>query len=322
MPQKSEPRLIKGKRIYAVWYENSQRKYSYFPKNYDGTPEAWFESQFAINRKSPFYQIIYKVFQQEYIDKNAPTGTISCYMAAIRAAEKYKPEGDWKKSDVTPFATELCKTHATNSVSIILSALSGVCKKACLFDWLEFNPFAFKPKLTPSEPTRFKPFTTLEADRLIEHLEKTEPEAALLCLLVRHTLIRPGELAKLTISNIEIEKRLIFVPATVSKNKQSGYAVIPSFLISELQKRVDIDKNKLLFKNIERLQKIITLSIQELCLPPQCSLYSFKHTGAIELLNATNDVYLVKQQARHKSVASTEKYLKLIEIDRLLKAIS
>jgi integrase len=43
---------------------------------------------------------------------------------------------------------------------------------------------------------------------------------------------------------------------------------------------------------------------------PDCSFYSWKHTGACELYNLTTDPYVVMRQCRHSDIVITMRYLR------------
>lgn len=64
--------------------------------------------------------------------------------------------------------------------------------------------------------------------------------------------------------------------------------------------------------------------LRKLGIRKECTLYSWKHTGAIKLYEATRDPYLVMRHLRHHSLEMTMIYMKSLGInaDERLKELS
>lgn len=313
---KTQPTLRIGARIYAEWYEDGQRKTKRCPPERSNDPQAWF-AEWTAPKRAELYLILEKALP---LVARRP-GTKGSYGVALKRAERFKPDGVWKKSDVRAFASQLMEEGlATTSVLTYVGALNGMAAEAEAMDWLDGNPFRVKMRLPKTERKRFGRITSEQADAVIERLETDDPDAALLCRFVRGTFVRPGELERLDDTHVNIEARTITVPGAHAKTRKDGVSVLPSDLARTLQARKEAGL-PLVPKNVERLSKHVTQAMAALGLPKTASLYSFKHVGVLELLNRTTDMHLVKMQCRHTSVASTEAYLHSRPSDALMSLV-
>lgn len=124
------------------------------------------------------------------------------------------------------------------------------------------------------------------------------------------------------IKHIDLFSRQIKIPSELAKNNTSEIIEIPEVLLKEIQ-YINIsqyDENFFLFgkfgipgsialgKNtlrnrFNRFRDILGISEEK-------KFYSWKHTGAIALINNGAHPYDVKEHLRHKQFETTEKYLK------------
>lgn len=157
---------------------------------------------------------------------------------------------------------------------------------------------------------------------LITYMRQHDPQLWLLCQMEYYCAIRPNELRQLRVKDIDFEHRTIRVPCTISKNRLTEYVNMPAQLYDVLVKS-GFDKlnpewyvfscdgqpgNKMLGKNnfrfrFDRIRNRLGISAKY-------KLYSFKHTGGVELVNAGIDTWELQRHFRHKSIDTTEKYIR------------
>lgn len=140
---------------------------------------------------------------------------------------------------------------------------------------------------------------------------------------IYYTLARPGELRKLRIRHIEMDQSRLFIPGTISKNKTDEYVSLPEPLKKLIRKYklLSYDPDLFIFgkKQIpgpdepygntfwERNATVL----EDLGLTDRpYDIYSYKHSGAINLYKATKDMRIVQRQCRHASIEQTNTYLR------------
>lgn len=162
-----------------------------------------------------------------------------------------------------------------------------------------------------------------ERKRLKNAIKDKEPFLWLACEMLYYCAIRPGtEMRLLKIGDINFATKNICVRAELAKNKTTEYVGIPNVL---LQYMFDLhlnmfDKDLYVFgrygapssipmgKNTMRNR---FNSYRELLkISPDKKFYSWKHSGAISAAQNGATVFELKDQLRHKSVVTTEEYLR------------
>lgn len=163
-----------------------------------------------------------------------------------------------------------------------------------------------------------------EADRakLVTFMRKHDPQLCLFCQMEYYCAIRPNELRQLRIGDIDFERRIIRVSSTISKNRQTEFVNMPGQLYNILTKagynelcgdwflfseggepgEVMLGKNNFRFR-FDRIRNRLGISADY-------KLYSFKHTGGVELVNADIDTWELQRHFRHKSIDTTERYIR------------
>ena len=146
----------------------------------------------------------------------------------------------------------------------------------------------------------------------------------LVCLMQYYCAIRPGEeLRLLKIGDINFESHVIVIRPEIAKNRQKETVDIPNQLFDMMVNFYHLNdypddyfvfgcegvpdtdhlgKNN--FRN--RFDKIR----DNLKLPSYYKLYSFKHSGAVALINSGFGTYDLQRHFRHKSIVTTEQYFR------------
>jgi len=180
-------------------------------------------------------------------------------------------------------------------------------------------------------------FDNEDRKTILNHLDIIHPQTALFCRFLFYTCIRPSEARKLRIANVNMAKRVITVPETISKNKEEGYVHIDDNLYAELIK-LDLEnqpKDHYLFtSNYKKFTGAKPLgpntmyvrfadAVKELGLAGKnYTMYSWKHTSNVKKYHAGWTIAEICAGNRHKSLVQTETYLKaLLKFAPVLKSM-
>ncbi len=166
--------------------------------------------------------------------------------------------------------------------------------------------------------------TVIPADvvaKIADYLRDKDPNFLLACYILYYCMIRPVEMTRLRISDINVKEQTITIPGEASKNHQTQTVTMPKKLLMYM---IEID----LFQHP---QSYYIFSMNNLrpgleqidprvfryhwdCMKPALKLrkewkfYSLKDTGITEMLDNNQTSISVRDQARHSSLAITEIY--------------
>lgn len=158
--------------------------------------------------------------------------------------------------------------------------------------------------------------------QFIAAMRKYDPQLLLVCQLEYYCAIRPNECRLLQIGDIDFDNRIIRVPKDKSKNRQTESVCIPGQLHNAMIKAKlhEYDRNLYLFSSMGKpgvkplgknnFRNRFNAIRNRLGLPAEYKLYSFKHTGGVELVNAGIDTWELQRHFRHKSIDTTERYIR------------
>lgn len=145
----------------------------------------------------------------------------------------------------------------------------------------------------------------------------------LACMFQYYAAIRPAELRAIRLRDIDIDHKHIILHAEQTKNKKNDIVRLHTALLSFMRELGYLDiKNKELFlfgvggfpnyapvaKN--SLYNRFKFYCKMLNMPQHITLYSWKHTGAVDAINNGMPPFELKEHLRHASFATTEIYLK------------
>ncbi|WP_343330856.1 site-specific integrase [Polaribacter staleyi] len=185
-----------------------------------------------------------------------------------------------------------------------------------------------------SKPKRHKTYSLEEQKKIFKYLEKEDPHLLLFIKFVSYCFIRPIEVCRIKIKDINIEERRIQYKAKTSAKKTK---IIPDILWEVLPDLSKLDKESYLFtpkaigafwdaKEINRrdhFSKRFTSVVKEqFGLTEDHGVYSFRHTFISKLyrklrekatpFEAKSSLMLI---TGHTSMVSLEKYLRDIDAE-------
>ena len=184
------------------------------------------------------------------------------------------------------------------------------------------NPVVGIPKLGKVVDEAPKPISDDDRRLLMAAMRKYDRQLWIVCQLQYYCAIRPGECRLLKVGDLDFDGETIRVPKDVSKNREGERVVMPAQLVRRLKKEgyADAERGLFLFsasgkpgdrplgKNYFRNH--FNLLRDKLGLSPDYKLYSFKYTGGVALVNAGIDTWELQRHFRHKSIDTTEHYIR------------
>lgn len=198
--------------------------------------------------------------------------------------------------------------------------LSAFCSWLVEKQYLTDNPIAKIPILPVKEKFR-EPLSVPDVKRLSQHLQLTDRRFLLACYFEYYTMIRPIELVKIRVRDIQLKDQTVFVPAMVSKNRKNGRVPLHDKIVKLM---LDLDvfshpgKAYLFGRNFVPSEERARSNIfrdrfvrlrEELGFPASYQFYSLKDTGIIDHGEKLG-VISARDQARHSSVEVTNLYMK------------
>lgn len=198
-------------------------------------------------------------------------------------------------------------------------------KLLAVFKLAELQHLIEPIKLPKGQSQPLKYFQKHQRQELLTYLQKTNPPLFLHCLFIYFTGIRPrSELVKLKYGDIYWEKNRILVSGDFSKNHKTQYVgICKAFLpyIEHLKKMPPahyifpqkLDKKKPAGTNTygEWFRDVL----DRFGYGEEYQLYSWKHTGAVEVYQATKDIIALQQWARHSDIRTTQLYVRQLGME-------
>jgi site-specific recombinase XerD len=262
------------------------------------------------------------------------TGTYSTYRTDLNRLINYINESELEKLKLKDFgvkhAYHFLDTIKGDDEESISNRSVNNNKDTCITffkffkdrEILEKNPFD-KIKDLPAQAKRHTAFTEKQMAAIIKECQKRgEWQLLLFCLTIYYMGIRPREEARLlTVKDIGLQA--IRVLSETAKGKITEHVQIPSafqdvlnqykireydenlyvFSVDNKPGRIELSRKFFYKKHYAILEKLELTGLN-------LTTYSWKHSGAIALWRATQNLELVRKHLRHKSVATTEKYLR------------
>ena len=194
-----------------------------------------------------------------------------------------------------------------------------------LFSWAVMkcyckeNPFErLKPKRPEAKLRTIIP--SEQRARIKEYLQQNNPPYLIICELVFSALIRPAEIARIRVKQVNVQERYIYLPETQTKNGNKRNAPLTDELAELL--RVHIERAKptdYLFADKQWTCGKVAMSSHTygnywremriaLHLPDEYQLYSLRDTGINNMLKAGIDDLTVMQAAGHSDLKMTTRY--------------
>lgn len=250
-------------------------------------------------------------FKQKLYDRGLRKRSIQSYESVIRSMYKgLKPVllDDIKsinKNHIQQFLSgnNWSNTTYNNHLTFIRTIFNFLIEA----EILETNP-AKRVKPLPENITKHRFFD----ERTWERIKKeASPELMKFILFLYHTGTRPNEARQLKHEHILRDRKLLLVPAGISKNKKDDYVPLSESFLNSFPKGEGLIFGSAINYYSGKFQELK----KRLKLEKDFTLYSIKHTRAIHLAQDNASPYAIMSLFRHSSLEITMNYLRDLGIN-------
>lgn len=254
-------------------------------------------------------------------------GKLNLFVEYIRDKQNNVPVPSINRAMIFPFFEYLAADRKLSRQTIekymqIVRMFFNWCEDIGVREY-ETNPVKRIPKMGKVVDCSPGIFSMNDRERLRNAIKPKEPWLWLACEMLYYCAIRPGtEMRLMKVGDIDLKRKTICVRAELAKNKTTEMVVFPDELLNHmLSLNLDqYDKDLYLFgkygspaiipmgKNTMRNR--FNLYRDALKISSDKKFYSWKHSGALSAIDNGASIYEVKDQLRHRSIMTTEEYLK------------
>lgn len=189
----------------------------------------------------------------------------------------------------------------------------------------------------PFEPIRALPedsvtksyFTVRQVQQIKDMLVEYEPQLWVACQIMYYCFLRPNEIRELRVGNIDFERKQFQLSGSQTKNRSNNTVPIPDVLLQQLQYVRSKPKDYFVMGingypssvmlGRDQLSKLHKKYLTKLGIKGNFSFYSWKNTGALQLVRNGTHIKVISMLMRHSSIEITDLYLKSLGIDDLLQ---
>jgi len=217
-----------------------------------------------------------------------------------------------------------------NNTRSNLSVLFGVLAE----NYMVMENFVERIKVEKTTPKKNRPYSAQQQKEIISYLEKNDPLLLLFVKFVCYNFVRPIEVARLRIQDIDVYNKRMYYKA---KKKSLKIKIIPDILLQDLPDLSGYDPGAYLFgRNGIGQPWAATESVRSdyyaerfrevkrfLGLGREYGIYSFRHTFTLKIYASLRKQGLTPFEAKsrlmlitgHASMSALEKYLRDIDAE-------
>lgn len=167
-----------------------------------------------------------------------------------------------------------------------------------------------------------RPINEMDLKKLLETIKETDPQLYLVCMFEYYSALRPGqEIRLLRINDLDIYNNVITVTDANAKTVRRSVdmprqlaALIADYRLGAYNREFYVfgkyDKPGPVPVGVNTFRNRFNAFRDKLGLPKTYKLYSLKHTGMGRLLEAGLTLEEIRDHAGHRSIESTEHYIK------------
>jgi integrase len=171
-------------------------------------------------------------------------------------------------------------------------------------------------------------YTLDQIEVLKKALQAKDKRLWLFVSFMLYGFIRPAEIGRLQVKNIDLQKNEIFLPGTITKNRKPRHVKISAPFRSYIDQLnlSDHHGNDFIFgynlqtgtrhiqKNYASKSHTDVARSKGIDLSKEYTLYSWKHTGVVLHYKAGIDIKTLQAQIGHQSLQETDIYLKSLNL--------
>ncbi len=196
------------------------------------------------------------------------------------------------------------------------------------------NPFDKIEKLPDDYGSKNKPFTNEQIADIKEYVLEHDPYLWTIISFIYYSFMRPSELRRLKVKDIDLRKDLIWIDSKTSKTKKRDVIpIVPALKKIILEMNLEnYQPNDYLFNSkqtpspTEMGENYMGNHFRKVKdhfeLEKDYSLYGFKHTAVVNWYKKEKDIRKIQKMCRHSSMQMTEVYLKSLGLLEDKNAVS
>jgi len=172
-------------------------------------------------------------------------------------------------------------------------------------------------------------------DKVVEYCRTYYPKFEIVVDLVRAAFLRPAEICRVQIENIDLYEKVIKIPKGKSKTKNFRYAYLPDWLVLKILDNYHLERYPLNYylvtSNLEpgpkktdtkKLDKYWVKLRDKTGLGLDSQLYSYRDTGITNLENSGIQRNVIQKLTDHKSEKMVGKYIGKPNIELINTVVS
>lgn len=158
--------------------------------------------------------------------------------------------------------------------------------------------------------------------KIVEYCSSNMPNFEIVIDLVRCAFIRPAEICKIQIENVDLQNKVIHIPAGKAKTKKFRYSYLPEWLCDKIKSQIKLDRYPKSFYLFTRdlnpgpvkigtreLDKMFTKMRDETKIGSDKQLYSYRDTGITNLENMGIPRSVIQKLTDHHTEKMVGKYV-------------
>lgn len=260
---------------------------------------------------------IYSILESER--PNYRKKTFQTYKSKVDVFFRWLGMRSLTQKAMADYFADYRQAHSQSGTSDCRIKLLAVFKKAGLGHLIE----PIKIKKGQATPLRY--FQKHQRRQLLSYMQDKDPELFLHCMFVYFTGIRPrSELVKVKIGDIFWEKKKVAVHGNFSKNHKTEYVGLARSFMPYILHLQTMPPRDYIFPGKLNPEKPASYNyfgekfrkvLDGFGYGRDYQLYSWKHTGAVEVYQKTKNLIALQRWARHADVRTTQLYLRQLGIE-------
>jgi len=214
------------------------------------------------------------------------------------------------------------KKYKGKSYNSMLSTIKTFFNDAIAREYIDKSPFSDIKKIK-EEYGKNTTYSNKEERTVLDYTYENERNLFYAIMFVKYCFLRRSELANLQVKHIIFDNKTIIIPSASAKSRIQDSVTIPLSLENYIIEMGILKLNpetyvfgKKLKPSLTKLNRVddftdLQRKVNKICgVKKECTFYSWKHTGAVELYQLTKDPYVVMRQCRHTDIKVTMIYLR------------
>jgi integrase len=252
-------------------------------------------------------------FKTDLPNRGLRKRTIQSYESVLRMLYKYSAPianeniKEIKKQQIQQVLMNAKKKWSNTTYNNNLTFTKAIFSYLVDHEILETNP-AERIKPLPQTITKHRYFDEKTFKKIKEN---ADPDLLSFIMFLYHTGTRPNEARQLTHENILIDRKLLFIPASISKNKKDDYVPLTDYILKNYGSKT----GNLFNGSVNYYGRMFAKLKKKLGFHKDITLYAVKHSRAIHLAQDGADPYTIMNLFRHSGLDVTMSYLRDLGIN-------